>query len=45
MRYYAMILTILFLTISLLGCNTMRGLGKDIETAGDSIQRTVDDHD
>jgi len=37
-----LILTALFLTTAVLGCNTMSGAGKDIENAGGSIQRTVE---
>ncbi|MBF0385483.1 MAG: entericidin A/B family lipoprotein [Candidatus Omnitrophica bacterium] len=29
----------------ILGCNMMRGAGKDIENAGGSIQKTVDHND
>lgn len=28
--------------ISILGCNTMKGAGKDVENAGKGVQRTVD---
>ena len=38
-------LTALFLTVSVLGCNMLRGAGEDIENAGGSIQRTVDHND
>jgi entericidin B len=31
--------------VSLIGCNTTRGVGKDVENAGESIQRTVDHND
>jgi predicted small secreted protein len=27
---------------TLIGCNTMHGAGKDVENAGEGIQRTVD---
>ncbi len=40
-----LILTALFLTTSVLGCNMLRGAGKDVENAGGSIQRTVDHND
>jgi predicted small secreted protein len=39
------ILAVVFLTTSVLGCNMMRGAGKDIENAGGSIQKTVDHND
>ncbi len=38
MGLVALITTILFVT----GCNTFQGMGKDIESAGKAIQRTVD---
>jgi predicted small secreted protein len=28
-------------TLTLAGCNTMRGIGQDIEKAGDSIQKAT----
>ena len=40
-----LMLVALFLTTSVLGCNTMKGAGKDVENAGESIQRTVDHND
>ncbi len=40
-----LIIIAVFLTTSILGCNTMRGAGKDVENAGGSIQRTVDHND
>jgi len=45
MEYLITVLAVLFLTISVLGCNMMRGAGKDISNAGESIQRTVDHND
>lgn len=33
------------LTVSVTGCNMLRGVGKDIENAGGSIQKTVDKND
>ena len=38
-------LMVVLLTISVTGCNMLRGAGKDIENAGGSIQRTVDKND
>jgi predicted small secreted protein len=35
----------LLLTLSVTGCNMLRGAGEDIENAGESIQRTVDHND
>lgn len=39
------ILAGLFLLMSILSCNTMNGAGKDIENAGQSIQKTVEHND
>ena len=33
------------LTVSLIGCNTMRGAGKDVENAGTGIQKVVNHND
>ena len=44
-RKYFLIFMALLLTTSVLGCNTLRGAGKDVENAGGSIQRTVDHND
>lgn len=38
-------LAVLFLIIFAMGCNMLKGAGKDIENAGGSIQRTVDHND
>ena len=40
-----LIFGVLFLAISVLGCNTMRGVGKDMEGGGKSIQKTVNHND
>ena len=45
LEYVMIVLAALFLTTSVLGCNMMRGAGKDISNAGASIQRTVDHND
>ena len=42
---FLLILVVLFLTTSVLGCNMFKGAGKDIENAGQSIQKTVDKND
>lgn len=34
------ILSLAFAVFLLAGCNTMQGLGKDVEKAGEAIQRT-----
>lgn len=44
-KHFLLILAGLFLTTSIIGCNMMRGAGKDVENAGGSIQRTVDHND
>ena len=36
---FLLILIVLFLTALLLGCNTLKGAGQDIENAGKSVQR------
>lgn len=36
-------LTALALVAALVACNTMRGFGKDMENAGEAIQRAGDD--
>jgi len=41
---YIILATVLLAT-SVLGCNMLRGAGKDIENAGGSIQKTVDHND
>lgn len=33
----------LLLVATLAACNTVRGAGQDIETAGDAVKRTTDD--
>jgi predicted small secreted protein len=38
------ILAAIFL-ISIIGCNTMRGAGRDVENAGKGVQKTVDRND
>ncbi len=42
---FLLILGVLFLTTSVLGCNMFKGAGKDVENAGKSIQKTVDKND
>ena len=44
-KNFLLIIAALFLTTLLLGCNTMRGVGKDVEGGGRSIQRTVNHND
>ncbi len=40
-----MVVAILFLTVSVMGCNMFRGAGKDVENAGKSVQKTVNHND
>ncbi len=44
-KNFLFILGVLFLAASVLGCNTMRGVGKDMEGGGKSIQKTVNHND
>ena len=41
-KSFVLVFTALFLTISIVGCNMFKGAGKDMENAGESIQKTVD---
>ncbi len=41
-KSFLVVLAGLILTTSVLGCNMFKGVGKDVENAGESIQRTVD---
>jgi predicted small secreted protein len=41
-RFSLLMLVALFLMISTLGCNTIKGAGKDIENAGEGIQKTME---
>jgi entericidin B len=40
MKQLIVILTVLF-SLTLAGCNTVQGVGKDVEKAGEAIQRTT----
>ncbi len=42
---FSLIILAVLLTMSVLGCNMMKGAGKDVENAGESIQKTVDKND
>jgi entericidin B len=44
-RFSLLMLAALFLMTSVLGCNTMRGVGKDVESGGEGIQKIVDHND
>ncbi len=39
---FLLIIGAVFLAMSVLGCNTLSGAGKDVESAGKSIQTTVE---
>lgn len=46
-RVFALLLTALFLTglsVTLTGCNTMEGAGKDIEKGGEAIKDEAREH-
>lgn len=42
MKKLGMVLLGVFFTASLIGCNTLKGAGKDMEKTGENIQQTVD---
>ena len=42
---FLMVLAVFFLAVTLLGCNTMRGVGKDVEGGGRGIQKVVNHND
>ena len=41
-KIIALILVAIWSVIVLSGCNTIRGFGKDVEKAGEVIQKTAD---
>lgn len=41
-KKYISSLLIVFCLVALTGCNTMHGMGKDIEKLGDSIKKAAD---
>ena len=41
MKLTTMVLGALFIGLALAGCNTIHGVGKDIEKGGEAIQRAV----
>ncbi len=43
MRTLLMLLLALFITAFTAGCNTMEGMGDDIEDAGDEVEEAADD--
>ncbi len=42
---FLLLLTVVFFSTMLVGCNMFRGAGKDIENAGHSVQKTVNHND
>jgi FixJ family two-component response regulator len=42
---FLMVFTVLFLATTILGCNTMKGVGKDMEGGGKSIQKSAGHND
>lgn len=42
---FLLVFAALFLATSVLGCNMVKGAGKDVQNAGGSIQRTADHND
>lgn len=42
-RLFAVLLAMMFTAGSLSACHTVKGAGKDIESAGKEIQKTSDD--
>jgi predicted small secreted protein len=43
-KNFLLVLTALFLT-SIIGCNMIKGAGKDVENTGRNVQETVDKND
>ena len=43
MKKTALVLLIVFCMAILAGCNTMQGLGKDIKSAGESLEDAAND--
>lgn len=41
-RNFVLALATLFLTVLVMGCNTMKGAGKDVEKVGQNIQKSAD---
>ncbi len=45
MKDLILILIVGVLLTSVIGCNMVKGAGKDVENAGKSVQKTVDKND
>jgi predicted small secreted protein len=43
MKKYIAVLTLMFLPL-LAGCNTMEGLGQDVQKGGEKIEETAEDN-
>ncbi|HRN61688.1 MAG TPA: entericidin A/B family lipoprotein [Luteimonas sp.] len=41
-RLMALILLAMFSTVTLSACNTVKGVGKDVEKVGDKVQEAAD---
>jgi len=41
-KKYFLIIIALFLMTTVMGCNTMKGAGKDVEQAGQDLQKAAD---
>jgi predicted small secreted protein len=42
MKTLLVVLTVLLMVLSLSACETMKGLGKDVESAGEWVQKKAD---
>lgn len=40
-----LIIAVMLFAVTAIGCNMFKGAGKDMENAGESIQKTVDKND
>ena len=43
MRNRIVLLAVIAVAVALAGCNTMQGLGKDLQTVGKKIERKADE--
>ena len=44
MKNWFKVLGVGCLVLAIAGCNTVEGIGRDIETAGDTIEKTANDN-
>lgn len=42
MKTFLVVLTLILMVLSLSACETMKGLGKDVESAGEWVQKKAD---